>query len=331
MIYLAPMEGVTDPILRDVLCRHGGYDWCFSEFIRIPEEHLPDRTFLRLVPELGNGGFTSDGTPVRVQLLGDNPELLADSARQAVRLGARGIDLNFGCPSRFVHHSGSMLLREPELIHDITQTVADRLQGDVVLSVKMRSGFADKSELGTLVAAVAVPGVSELTVHCRTRKELYRSEALDWTVLKPLHEQYPDLTIIANGDIVDAESARNSREQSGCEGIMVGRGALGIPNLGHVIREDAEPMGYAMVLEVAAEFGRKLEELGLAERSILDRLKQFLGYARRGHPPVGEFFRGFCRIENLSQAYTLLADGGETRDDSLIPSSLEHNGGTACN
>ncbi len=331
MIYLAPMEGVTDPILRAVLCRHGGYDWCFSEFIRIPEEHLPDRTFLRLVPELNNGGCTADGTPVRVQLLGDNPQLLADSAVQAVRLGARGIDLNFGCPSRFVHHSGSMLLREPDLIHEITRTVADRLQGEVILSVKMRSGFADKSELGTLAAAVAVPGVTELTVHCRTRRELYRTEALDWTVLKPLHEQYPELTIIANGDIVDAESARICREQSGCDSIMVGRGALGIPNLGHVIRDGSSPMGFSAVLAVAAEFGQQLEEKGTAKRSIMDRLKQFLGYARRGHPEVGEFFRGFCRIEDLSQAYTLLAGGEEAVRHPSIAPSRELNGGTACN
>ena len=110
-VYLAPMEGVTDPPMRKVLTRHGAYDACTSEFIRVTDEPIPNKTLIRYVPELKQGAVTDSGCPCRVQLLGDVPESLAITAKRAVALGANAIDLNFGCPSRFVHHGGSMLLK----------------------------------------------------------------------------------------------------------------------------------------------------------------------------------------------------------------------------
>ena len=105
------MEGLADAPLRKILCKHGAYDECFSEFIRVTDIPLSEKTLFRIVPEGANGFKTADGTPVRVQLLGDNAKVLAQSAQLAENKGALGIDMNFGCPSRFVHHAGSMLLR----------------------------------------------------------------------------------------------------------------------------------------------------------------------------------------------------------------------------
>ena len=117
-LLLAPMEGLLDHCLRDVLTRAGGVDRCVSEFIRVTDQLLPARVFLRLMPELAQGSRTAAGTPVRAQLLGSDAACLADNAAALAALGAEGIDLNFGCPAPTVnrHRGGAVLLDEPELV-----------------------------------------------------------------------------------------------------------------------------------------------------------------------------------------------------------------------
>ena len=115
MLILAPMEGLLDFVLRDVLTRIGGVDRCVSEFIRVTNTLLPERTFLRIVPELTNGGRTFAGVPVRPQLLGSDPQCWADNAARVAGMGCDGVDLNFGCPAKQVnrHGGGSVLLQRP--------------------------------------------------------------------------------------------------------------------------------------------------------------------------------------------------------------------------
>ncbi|MGL5297401.1 MAG: tRNA-dihydrouridine synthase, partial [Plesiomonas sp.] len=118
-VVLAPMEGVLDPQLRDLLTRHNDYDLCVTEFVRVVDSLLPEHVYYRLCPELHQGGFTSSGTPVRVQLLGQSPQWLAENAARAVALGSQGVDLNCGCPSKKVNGSdgGASLLKDPDLIY----------------------------------------------------------------------------------------------------------------------------------------------------------------------------------------------------------------------
>src|SRR5690606_22108044 len=124
-IALAPMEGLVDNILRDLLTRVGGVDWCVTEFIRVSDRLLPASHFHKLAPELQHGARTRAGTPLRVQLLGSDPLCLADNAAFACSLGAPVIDLNFGCPAKTVNKSrgGAVLLKEPELLHAILREV----------------------------------------------------------------------------------------------------------------------------------------------------------------------------------------------------------------
>ena len=105
-LLLAPMEGLLDFVLRDVLTRVGGVDRCVSEFIRITGTLLPDKVFLRYVPELHNGSRTLAGVPVRAQLLGSDPVCMAENAARLAALGPEGIDLNFGCPAKVVNRHG---------------------------------------------------------------------------------------------------------------------------------------------------------------------------------------------------------------------------------
>ena len=103
-LILAPMEGVMDSLMRDLITGIGGYDRCVTEFVRVSQTVLPKRVFYRLCPELHNHGLTPSGTPVFIQLLGSDPDLMAKNASVAARLGAPGIDLNFGCPAKTVNN-----------------------------------------------------------------------------------------------------------------------------------------------------------------------------------------------------------------------------------
>ncbi len=301
-VYLAPMEGVCDPPLRQILCAAGGYDECFSEFIRVTDEVLPRRTLLRDVPELHHDCRTPDGTPVRVQLLGDNGPMMAQSARRAVELGAHAIDLNFGCPSRFVHHAGSMLLREPELIHSITACVRDALPADITLSVKMRLGFADVGEAPALVRAVASAGVDEIILHARTRRELYRKDSLHWDQIGQLQQEAGGIPLVANGDIVDAASAARCMELTGCTRLMTGRAALMQPNLGHMIKQGAAPWSLYDKLKLVYTLMDTLEAWSYPPKTVMDRCKQYLGFVRHSSTAAAEFFSRFCRLQSKDEA-----------------------------
>src|ERR1035437_9062494 len=115
------MEGLADDVLREVLTSAGGYDWCVTEFVRVTTTLLPHSCFTRLCPELLNASRTRAGTPVRVQLLGSDPVLLAENAASLALLQPAGIDLNFGCPAPLVNRNrgGAALLDEPELLQRI--------------------------------------------------------------------------------------------------------------------------------------------------------------------------------------------------------------------
>jgi hypothetical protein len=142
-IALAPMEGLVDDILRDVLTQVGGIDWCVTEFIRVTERLLPAHYFHKFASELLTDAKTRAGVPLRVQLLGSDPVCLAENAAFAAELGAPVIDLNFGCPAKTVNKSrgGAVLLKEPELLHSILSHVRRAVPAHIPVTAKMRLGY----------------------------------------------------------------------------------------------------------------------------------------------------------------------------------------------
>ena len=140
------MEGVIDFAMREILTGLGGYDHAVTEFIRINDHLLPNKTFYKYAPELLHGGNIKSGTPVYIQLLGQHPNLMAENARRAFDLGATGIDLNFSCPAKTVnnHKGGSILLREPDTVNKIVTAVRAAVPNKTPVSVKMRLGYDDQ-------------------------------------------------------------------------------------------------------------------------------------------------------------------------------------------
>ncbi|MFA0409524.1 tRNA-dihydrouridine synthase, partial [Vibrio splendidus] len=120
-VILGPMEGVLDHLMREILTEINDYDLCVTEFVRVVDQLLPPHVFHRICPELHQGSQTMAGVPIHLQLLGQHPNWMAENAFQAANLGAKGIDLNFGCPAKAVNKSngGASLLKEPELIYQV--------------------------------------------------------------------------------------------------------------------------------------------------------------------------------------------------------------------
>ena len=201
-LILAPMEGVLDPLMRELLSQINPYDLCVTEFVRVIDMLLPKRSFYKLAPELRQGGKTQAGTPVRVQLLGQSPEWLAENAVRAIELGSPGIDLNFGCPAKLVNQSkgGAVLLKEPDLIYRIIAAVRAAVPAEQPVTAKIRLGWDNPADCLTIADAVGAAGASELAVHGRTKEDGYRSETIKWEWIARIRERL-SIPVIANGEI----------------------------------------------------------------------------------------------------------------------------------
>src|SRR5687768_16120481 len=142
-VQLAPMEGVLDFVLRDLLSEIGGFDRMVTEFVRVTERLLPASAYYKSCPELKTGGRTRSGTPVFVQLLGGQAGPVSENAGLAAELGAPGIDLNFGCPAKTVnrHDGGAALLKQPERVFEVTRAVRAAVPAGIPVTAKVRLGF----------------------------------------------------------------------------------------------------------------------------------------------------------------------------------------------
>ncbi len=231
------MEGVIDYLMRELLTDISGVDHCVTEFVRVTDSLLPPSAFYRLCPELYHNCQTRNGIPVTIQLLGSNPEMMALNAVKAVNLGAKAIDLNFGCPSRTVnkHKGGAVLLKEPEAIYTIVKALRQALPNNIPVTAKIRLGY-DTTELALDNAcAVEAAGAQGLTVHARTKVQGYKPPAhWEWIAKIKGHTCIP---LTANGDIWTLDDAANIMDITGCHRIMIGRGVLRNPLLPHQIKQ----------------------------------------------------------------------------------------------
>jgi len=296
-ILLAPMEGLLDHTLRDMLTRVGGVDLCVSEFIRVTNTVLPRRAFIRVAPELLNNSRTVAGVPVRVQLLGSDPDYLAANAAALAKLEPAGIDLNFGCPAKTVnqHRGGAVLLDEPELVGQIVAAVRRAVPAHIPVSAKMRLGYNDDSRAEDCALAIEAAGASDLVVHARTKAHGYRPPAY-WNRIADLRQQVR-MPMVANGEIWTLADALRCRAVTGCERLMIGRGMVADPGLALAIAQhDAaatglpeHAVGWGQIVGLMRLFWQGIA-LRVAPRHRAGRLKQWLNYLRRVYPEAQEAF-----------------------------------------
>jgi tRNA-dihydrouridine synthase C len=283
-LLLAPMEGLLDATLRDVLTRTGGVDRCVSEFIRVTDTLLPERAFVRVVPELLHGGRTRAGVPVRPQLLGSDPVCLAENAHRLAGLSPFGVDLNFGCPAKTVNRSrgGAVLLDEPELIGRIVAAVRRAVPAHLPVSAKMRLGFGDDRVAEDCALAITEAGASELVIHARTKAHGYRPPAY-WDRIAEVRAVLPSgMPVVANGEIWTVADAQRCREVTGCDAVMIGRGMVTDPGLALAIREQGG-VQWSQIPPLLATFWAQVSAR-VDRRHRAGRLKQWLNYLRKRYP-----------------------------------------------
>ena len=294
------MEGLTDPIMREILTHVGSFDWCVTEFIRVTDAVLPDHVYHTYCPELLTDGKTAAGTPVHVQFLGNNAEMLAANAARVVELGAPAIDLNFGCPAKTVnrHRGGSVLLDEPEVVHQLVKAVRDAVPPHIPVSAKMRLGYLDRNYTLENAHAIEDAGAAWLTVHARTKAEGYTPPAF-WDQLQPIQHALK-INVIANGEIWNNQDAKQCRLESGCADLMLGRGAVTTPDLSQCIRQniDTALLTWDELLLLQSRF---LQGNYKKEINMVGRYKQWLGMMSKHYPQAKTLWNEVKRIKHLQE------------------------------
>ncbi|PQQ40138.1 tRNA dihydrouridine(16) synthase DusC [Photorhabdus luminescens] len=296
-VLLAPMEGVLDSLVRDLLSEINEYDLCITEFLRVVDSLLPVKSFYRLCPELRNQSRTPSGTLVRIQLLGQYPQWLAENAARAIELGSYGVDLNCGCPSKTVNGSGggATLLKDPELIYQGAKAIREAVPAHLPVTVKVRLGWDSGDRQLEIADAVQQAGATEITVHGRTKEDGYQAERINWQAIGEIRQRLA-IPVIANGEIWDWQSAQDCLSVTGCDAVMIGRGALHVPNLSRVVKYNEPKMCWQDVVQLLQKYIR-LEKQGDTGQYHVARIKQWLGYLRKEYGEATTLFEEIRKLK----------------------------------
>jgi tRNA-dihydrouridine synthase C len=306
---LAPMDGVTDWVHRELASALGGVSQCVTEFVRVCDRAPPKRVFTSTCPELLRGGVTSSGVPVFVQLLGGDPEAMAAAAAVAAELGAPGIDLNFGCPAKRVnnHDGGASILRCPARAEQITRAVRAAVPATIPVTAKVRLGWSDCGSVVEIAQAAEQGGAAWLTIHGRTKAQMY-APPVDYAAIGRAVAAL-SIPVVANGDIASLAALRACAAQSGARAFMIGRGALARPYLFRALR--GEPMqqleSLASYCDVLRKYEQLMEQGGFAPLARLCRLKQWLGLGRTFASELNPLFDRLKRCDSIDSALALLS------------------------
>jgi len=305
-VMLAPMEGVLDGFVRELLTEVNDYDLCVTEFVRVVNALLPTKTFYRLCPELHNNGYTKSGTPVRVQLLGSSPDWVAENAVRAIELGSHGIDLNCGCPAKKVvgNEGGASLLKNPQLIYQVTHAIRNAIPKDQFLSVKVRLGWDSIEERFEIADAAQQGGADEIVVHGRTKEDGYKADKINWLAIDDIRKRL-SIPVIANGEIWNYQDGQKCLNVTGCDALMLGRGALNIPNLGSVVKYKQNKLDWLQILSLLKRYVQtdNPNDTGCYH---LARIKQWLNYLRKEYIQASELFLKIRAISDTKQLAAII-------------------------
>jgi tRNA-dihydrouridine synthase C len=207
-----------------------------------------------------------------------------------VELGSWGVDLNCGCPSKLVNGSGggATLLKDPELIYRGAKAMREAVPAHLPVTVKVRLGWDSGARQFEIADAVQQAGASELVVHGRTKEDGYKAERINWQAIGEIRQRL-SIPVVANGEIWDWQSAQDCMAATGCDAVMIGRGALNVPNLSRVVKENAPRMPWPEVVALLQKYTR-LEKQGDTGMYHVARIKQWLGYLRKEYAEATTLF-----------------------------------------
>ncbi|MBQ1474931.1 MAG: tRNA dihydrouridine synthase DusB [Ruminococcus sp.] len=295
---LAPMAGVADRAMRE-LCMEFGAGYCVSEMVSSKGIAYNSKKSAELME------ISDIERPCAVQIFGTEPDTMADAARFALRYRPEVIDINMGCPAPKIAGSGSgaALMRNPALCGRIVQAVSRAV--DIPVTVKIRAGF-DKDHLNAVeVAKIAEQnGAQAVTVHGRTKEQFY-APPVDYDIIREVKKAL-SIPVIGNGDIVGAKSAQFVMEYTGCDYLMVGRGALGNP---WVFREINEYFDKGIIIDPPT-LDEKCDILLRHIKSAVEYKGEYVGM-REARKHTAYYLKGFknaAKLRNLAFSMETLSD-----------------------
>lgn len=220
-VFLAPMAGVTDMVFR-ILCKRQDCGLTYTEMVSAKGLHYKSNNTAVLLE------IAEEEKPAAAQVFGSEPDIVAEAARQAEAGGAAIIDINMGCPTPKIVRNGDgcALMKKPELVREIVRSTVKAVK--VPVTIKIRKGWDEESVNAVEIACIAArEGAAAVTVHGRTREQFYSGNA-DWNIIKQV-KMAVDIPVIGNGDIQKPQDAKRMLEETGCDAVMIGRGAQGNP------------------------------------------------------------------------------------------------------
>ncbi|MDD6763822.1 MAG: tRNA dihydrouridine synthase DusB [Clostridiales bacterium] len=256
-VFLAPMAGVTDKPYREI-CREFGAGMVYSEMISAKGLHYGDKKTASLMDMTGE-------SPCAIQIFGSEPEIIAGIIPKVMEYKPDIIDINMGCPAPKIVNNGdgSALMKNPELMGRIVRAAADA--SAVPVTVKLRKGWETDNSL--LCAHILEEnGAAAVAVHGRTRKEFYSGSA-DWDVIKRIKSEL-NIPVVGNGDIFKAEDARRMLEYTGCDAVMVARGAQGNP---WIFTQINELLAYGEIKTIPSPREKLMTALKHTERLVMTK------------------------------------------------------------
>ncbi len=302
-VFMAPMAGITDKAFREIIHMTGG-KYVITEMISDKALlHNNSRTFQML-------NLRGEEEPRIVQLFGSEPEPMAKAAQIAVQHGANVIDINMGCPTPKIvkNGEGAELLRNLPLAQEIASSIIQAV--DVPVTVKMRLGWDLASIIvNELALELESIGVSMLTLHARTREQYYSGKA-DWSWIKALKETVK-IPVIGNGDIQTPQDALRMMKETGCDGVMIGRGALGNPWLIHQTQNFlytdeliSEPDAKSKLLIILKHFEKLVDYKG--EKIGINEMRKHAAWYIKGLRNAAEYRNEIMKLQDKNSMQALL-------------------------
>jgi nifR3 family TIM-barrel protein len=295
-LFLAPMSGITDYPFRQIAKEHG-CSLVFTEMVSAEGLLRKGKSFLKI---------GEDEHPVSVQLFGSNPEILAEAARVAESMGADAIDINMGCPAKQVVEPGAGvdLMRFPEKVKEILTKVRRAMHGP--LTIKIRSGWDGEHINAVEISKIAEGcGVDALSIHPRTRAQGFGGRA-DWDLIGKVKSTL-GIPVIGNGDVTTPFAADKMLEETGCDGVMIGRGALGNPWIFRLEKSQHEAEGpMAPSLDERQSVIRHhfaLAQTYYGERWAARKFQRHVYWYTKGFPGCASFH---SRLSGLKEEFSLL-------------------------